>query len=225
MLQLRSRRARWVALAAILVIVAGAIWAIIASLTSTTQHGPTDMTGRQVRLDPGTLPSAKVQRQMHAIADTGLRFRVPAVGLDVPVGQISVAAGQLTPPGLTSVYAVRNLGTTMTTPSKGTVYLVTHSLRGGGTAPGNYLIDVPGQKAAVSKGEAVFVGSTKYTITGTQLVKKTDIGTQTSLWTNTPKRLAVITCLEKPSGAPSTDNLVVYATLAARSPSSTTARR
>ncbi|GAA4168920.1 class F sortase [Gryllotalpicola koreensis] len=221
MLQLRNRRILWVALVAILVIAAGAAWVVSASLTHSTAPGTTDMSGKQVALDPGTLPSAEVQKQMHAVADTGPRFRVPAVGLDVPVGQISVAGGQLTPPGFTSVYAVRNLGTTATTPGKGTVYVVTHSLRGGGKAPGNYLTDVARQKAAVTKGEAVFVGSTEYTISGTELVKKSDIGAQKALWANTPNRLAVITCLEKPSGAPSTDNLVIYATVAKPSPTAT----
>lgn len=214
MTRARDPRSRWVALAVILIVTAGAAWSVAALLIpKSSPDTATDMTGRQVALDPGTLPAPKVVKQMHAVADTGTRFRVPAVGLDVPVGQISVADKQLTPPGFTSVYAVRNLGTTAATPKNGTVYLVTHSLRGGGKAPGNYLTDVTGQKAAVSKGEAVFVGSTEYTITTTQLVAKTDIGAQNTLWTDTPNRLVVITCLEKPSGAPSTDNLVVYATL------------
>ena len=49
------------------------------------------------------------------------------------------------------------------------------SRSGRGKAPGNYLTDVADQKAALSAGDAVFVGSTEYTVTGTQLVKKSDI--------------------------------------------------
>jgi len=201
-----------VALAAVLVIAAGATWSVTALLPHHSS-GAHDLEGNSVALDPGTLPAPKVQQQMHAVADTGTRFKVPAVGLDVPVGQISVVGGQLTPPGFTSVYAVRNLGTTAADPGKGTVYVVTHSLRGGGKAPGNYLTDVARQKAAVSAGESVFVGSTEYAVTRTQLVKKSDIDAQKTLWADTPNRLAIITCLEKPSGAPSTDNLIVYAAL------------
>jgi len=206
-----------VALAAILVIAAGVTWSLTAPLRHPSPEAR-DMEGNAVALDPGTLPSAKLQQQMHPVAETGERFRVPAVGLDVPLGRISVAGGQLTPPGFTSVYAVRNLGTTPAAPSKGTVYVVTHSLRGGGRAPGNYLTDVTDQKAAVRAGEAVFVGSTEYTVTGAQLVRRGDIGAQTALWTDTPNRLAVITCLEKPSGAPSTDNLIIYASLVTPTP-------
>jgi hypothetical protein len=152
---------------------------------------------------------------MHAVTATGTRFRVPAVGLDVPLGLLSVVDGQLTPPGFTSVYEVRNLGTSLSEPGSGTVYLVTHSLRGGGRAPGNYLTDVADQKAAVTAGEEIDVGSVRYTVTGTQLITKRSIGAQNALWADTPGRLAVITCLEKPSGAPSTDNLVIYGTLVA----------
>ncbi|GAA4160641.1 hypothetical protein GCM10022286_16970 [Gryllotalpicola daejeonensis] len=210
---LHKPRILWVALAGILAITVGATWAITASLSPPAAGSLTDMTGKHVALDPGTLPPAKVRKQMHAIADTGPRFRVPSVGLNVPLGAISVAGGQLTPPGFTSVYAVRNLGTTRTAPGKGTLYVVTHSLRGGGKAPGNYLTDISRQQAAVKPGDVVFVGSTEYTIATSTLVKKTDIAAQNTLWANTPNRLAIITCLEKPTGVPSTDNLIIYAKL------------
>ncbi len=171
-----------------------------------------DMHGNAVSVDPGTLPSTAVRDQMNATVDTSERIIVPSVKLNAPLGSISAVNGVLTPPGFTSVYAVRNVGARVTSPDSGTVFLVTHSLRGGGVAPGNYLIDVAQHKAAVRAGAEIIVDGTDYSVTGSQTIAKPKIGDDPELWADIPGRLVIITCLQLSTGQPSVDNLVITAT-------------
>lgn len=204
----------WVAGFAAAAMIAGGI-GVGASLTRhpTVPAGAEhDMRGDPVTVDPGTLPSADARKQMNATVDTHDRIVVPSVKLDAPLGAITAVDGVLTPPGFTSVYAVRNVGARLTSPDSGTVFLVTHSLRGGGIAPGNYLIDVQHQSAAVKVGAKVFVDGTSYTVTGSQAIAKPKIGDDPQLWADVPDRLVIITCLQLPSGKPSVDNMIITAT-------------
>jgi hypothetical protein len=170
------------------------------------------MRGNAVTIDPGAVPIKAVRDQMDASADTGARIVVPSVKLNAPLGAITAVDGVLTPPGFTSVYAVRNVGARVSSPDSGTIYLVTHSLRGGGIAPGNYLIDVNRHRAAVKVGAAIIVDGTTYTVTGSQAIAKPKIGDDPNLWSDIPDRLVIITCLQLPSGEPSVDNMVIIAT-------------
>lgn len=170
------------------------------------------MRGEAVAVDPGTLPSKDVRDRMNATVDTGGRIIVPSVKLNAPLGAITAVDGVLTPPGFTAVYAVRNVGARETSPDSGTVFLVTHSLRGGGTAPGNYLIDVDRQRAAVEVGARIIVDGTSYSVTGSRSIAKPRIGDDPGLWADVPGRLVIITCLQLPSGRPSVDNMVITAT-------------
>lgn len=197
---------------AILALLVGSI-GITTSLTgNTVTEGPRDLQGNTVTLDPGTLPKASIRNQMNATADEGERLIVPAVGLDAPIGAITAVDGILTPPGFTSAYAVRNIGADITNPNDGTIFLVTHSLRNGGVAPGNYLIDVQNGTAAVKRGDEIIVAGTTYAITDTISIPKPKIGANPDLWASTPGRLVIITCLQLPSGKPSTQNMVIIAT-------------
>lgn len=178
-------------------------------LAATPAPTATDLAGNVVALDPGiTSPPGS-----DAVEDTGERFRVPSVDLDVSLGAVSEVDDQITPPGFGSVYVVRNRGVGLHDAEQGTVYAVTHSLRGGGKAPGNALIDVRNKKAAVDVGALVEVGDRTYEVTETLRVTKDKLPTTSDLWADTPGRLVLITCLQNSEGKPSTDNLITVAQL------------
>jgi hypothetical protein len=168
-----------------------------------------DLRGRSVTLDPGETPIPAAESR--ATADTGERLVVPSVGLDVPVGALNAVAGQITPPGFTSAYWVRNLGVPVSASNKGTVFVVMHSLRGGAVGPGNYLTDVIHQRSKVADGAAVTIAGSRFTVTGSTLVSKSQIASAADVWADTPNRLLLITCLENADGTPSTENLVITA--------------
>jgi hypothetical protein len=169
----------------------------------------TDMTGRTVMLEPGATPA--VASTADAVDSAGARLVVPAAGLDVPLAAMSTAGGEITPPGFTSAYVVRDLGTTLAAPSGGTLFVAMHALRGGGRGPGNHLQDIATGKATVEPGDRVTVGNVTYAVTGATTVGKTAIAADAGVWANTPDRLVLITCLEKPDGSPSTSVLVIEA--------------
>lgn len=174
-------------------------------LTNQRSSSPEDLKGNHVQAEEPPVPGAS------ATPDIGARFIVKSVGLDVPLGALNVAGGVVTPPGFTSAYWIRNEGVPVTAPSKGTVFVVMHSLRNGGVGPGNYLIDVAHRKAKVAEGAVIQVEGTSYRVTDTESVAKTQLGAQAKIWTNTPNRLVVITCLQRPEGGPSVDNMVIQA--------------
>ncbi|WP_052226245.1 class F sortase [Microbacterium mangrovi] len=178
-----------------------------------------DMRGNTVQLDPGATPEPSAS----ARPDDGGRLIVASVGLNVPLGSLSAVNGSIVPPGFTSAYWVRNVGVPLSAAKSGTVYVVMHALRNGGMGPGNYLTDIERQRSKVAEGAAVDVDGVKYTVTGSQLIRKNKIAQSASVWKNTPGRLVLITCLEHPDGSPSTDNLVVTAELAS-APTPQTAR-
>lgn len=203
----------------VVAILAGVIGLVITAgllLTSGTLTAPanttpptgavTDMRGRPVT--PETAPDP----EQHAAADTGTVVSVPAVGLRVPLGALSAVHGQITPPGFTSLYWVRNTGIDWTTPTQGTVFLVTHSLRGGGTAPGNSLYNTTTGTSRLHPGDTITIGDTSWHVTTTTTTPKDRLAADSSIWANTPNRLVLITCLETPDGKLSTSNFIVQAT-------------
>jgi hypothetical protein len=210
-----TKKARTVFITVLAVGVAGLIIGVLGALgtlTPTAQTVP-DLQGNQVHVDPGTLPSAKTQKAMRAVPDIGQRLKVPSVGLDVRLGELSEADNTITPPGFDSAYLVRNLGASLDRPGQGTLYVVAHSVRGGGIGPGNYLIDVEHGTARVKPGATVQVGDHTYVVTGSKTIDKDRLPDDPAMWANTPRRLVLITCLQRPSGAPSSDNLIITATL------------
>jgi hypothetical protein len=189
-----GRRRRWVFLtvgAATALALAGSILGFVM-----TQSGPVDLEGNRVQAEE----------------DTGGQFVVKSVGLDVPLGALNAVGGEVVPPGFTSAYWIRNEGVPIKKAKKGTVFVVMHSLRNGGVGPGNYLIDVKHQKAKVGLGTKVQVDGVTYKVTGSQAVKKTDLGRSSTIWADTPNRLVIITCLQRSQGGPSVDNMVIQAT-------------
>ncbi|WP_017936177.1 class F sortase [Nocardioides sp. Iso805N] len=211
----RGSRRRWLLLGSILAGSALVTGAAVSLVTTATDHpaGPVDMTGHRVQVDAGTTLSPRAQKAMHAVADTGTRFLVPSVGLDVPLGALDVVDNTITPPGVASVYWVRNLGVSLADARQGTVFLATHSMRGGAVAPGNYLINVAEGTSALSAGAKIVVGGLTYTVTSTQAITKAQVPHDAALWANTPGRLVVITCLEVPAGTDPVENMVITASL------------
>lgn len=175
--------------------------------------GLVDMNGRAVTFDPGEYLSSETLQQMDVVEETGARFKVPSVGLNVPLGAMTMVGNEITPPGFASAYLVRNLGVQPEKASDGTVFLAVHSLRNGAIGPGNYLIDIENQKADLEPGVVINVDGLEYHVTGSTKVGKTDLGKEQSVWANEPGRLVVITCLQRPSGGRSLDNIVITAEL------------
>lgn len=113
---------------------AGIIW----QHQAPTADAPVDLEGNAVSLAPEDTPSEEVVTQMDvepgAEDEDGLV--VPSVDHAVPLGTLSAVDGEITPPGFTEAYWVRNLGVPVDEAEDGTVYLVTHSVQDG-YAPGS----------------------------------------------------------------------------------------
>lgn len=167
---------------------------------------PRDLAGNPVQVD-GPEPDPRAS----ASPDGTGRFQAPSVALDVPLGSLDVVDDQLEPPGFASAYWVRNLGVAPADAATGTVFVVMHSLRGGGVAPGNALIDVDGERARIAQGAEVVVDDVRYRVVRTETVDKTAISHDAGVWADTPGRLVVITCLQRPDGRASTENMVIEA--------------
>ena len=201
--------------ATILVIVGGLAGVGVWNVMNWQQHR--DMSGSIVVADPDSLPvTADEMRQVNGVDTTPdqKRFEVPAVGLDVPLGLMNTTVtGYIKPPGFTSAYVVRDLGTGLTDPTAGTTYVAMHALAKG-TGPGNALIDVPDQSVAVKAGDEITVGTWTYVVTQTAVIPKPELGNDPGLWDGTvPGRLVVITCMANPAYASAKDNVVIIATL------------
>ena len=182
---------------------------LLAPHTSTVSEdlASTDLAGNAVQVDgPAPNPSASATPSGEG------RFEAPSVGLDVPLGSLDVVDNELEPPGFTSAYWVRNLGVAPADSANGTVFVVMHSLRNGGEGPGNALIDVDNGKARIASGASIAVDDVEYHVVSTETVDKGQISRDKSVWADTPGRLVVITCLQRPDGAASTDNMVIEAT-------------
>lgn len=206
----RGRLVGWIGVVCAAVVVLAGTAAILAWMSQETSQGPRDMQGRPVHAEVVAAPSAVAQ--MH-VASTGIRFRAPTVGLDVPLLSMGAPGGVINPPGFTSVYQVRGYGVDVDHATTGTVYVATHSLANGGRAPGNALTDVKTATSRLAAGDVLQVGARSYRVTGSQLVGKTALPTASWVWRSDPRRLVVITCMERPDGQASTQNLIITATL------------
>jgi len=172
--------------------------------------GLTDLRGNQVRLEPEVGAALPAASDATATDD---RFVVASVGLDVPLGELSVVDGDVTPPDFGSAFRIRDEGVPLVAAETGTVFVVMHSLRGGGVAPGNLLIDVDTGSAEVAVGATIQVGARTYTVQGWDTVDKSRLAATSDVWAAVPGRLVVITCLQRVDGGPSVENMVITATL------------
>ncbi len=184
---------------------------ILGATGAFTPHpaGPLDLHGHAVQYDPDATPHPSAS----ATPSGSGRIVAKSVGLNVPLGSLDAVDGVVTPPGFTSGYLIRNYGVTPDRAGLGAVYVVMHSLRNGAVGPGNALIDVAHKRAKIQKGATITVDDIAYRVTGTKAVTKTQLP-DSDIWAAGPNELVVITCLQRPEGGPSIDNMVITATRA-----------
>lgn len=103
------------------------------------------------------------------------------------------------------------MGVPLTQGTQGTVFVVMHSIRGGGIGPGNFLFNKKAGTSAVPDGSMIDIGGASYRVTGWKAIPRGGLATDAEVWANTPGRLVVITCLQHANGSPSTDNMVIIA--------------
>ncbi|MGP9694269.1 class F sortase [Brachybacterium sp. AOP25-B2-12] len=210
----RSGRALTIVLAvlSVLAVVAGAV--MLTHQAVETSEAPKDLDGNAVQLEPADVPPPEVADRMEvqdAPAQGGPRLAIPSASLDVPLGSLLAVDGEITPPGFTQAYAVRNLGVGTEHAADGTVYVVMHSVQHG-NAPGNAVIDVDTGAVSVADGAKIQVGDLHYTVTGSLTVGKGELASRADLWSDDPGRLVLITCLQRTEGR-SLDNAVIIAQL------------
>lgn len=159
------QRELWLRFGAVVVAAAAVIVAVSLILIGLGQPTPVkDMRGNPVRLSGKPLTSDQMRRMSVKPADK--RFIVASVGLNVPLLTLNEVDGLITPLGFTSAYQIRNFGDSLSEASHGTVFVVMHSIRGGGTGPANYLIDVTTGESALRVGATIQVGNLTYLVSG-----------------------------------------------------------
>lgn len=157
-------------------------------------------------------------RAMNQVSNIGIRFGIPSVGLDVPLGEMTVVDDVIEPTNFTSVFAVRNMGVPYTETHTGTTYLATHALdvrpdgnilsySPGGLAPGNFFFDTETDTMRVNEGSEITIGDHRFAVTGSERIGKGVIAKEKELWDESiPNRLVILLCHPD-----SNDNHVVYA--------------
>jgi hypothetical protein len=210
----RSRRAprRSVLVLFLVLFLAGVV--LVASSLVLRAGTPVDLEGNAVALGEGDVPDAGVIAEMDVVADSGLRFTVPALGMDVPMGELSVVRSALTPPGFVQAYRVRNLG----------VGLDQAVRRDGvrGDALGQSRVrpgQLPlrrGERHRPRDGGGRDDGGGHRLRGGWLAAHRQDRPADhgQALWTDEPGRVVVITCLQRTQGR-SLQNLVITGHLAA----------
>ena len=203
-------------------------WGAISNTLFPPANAQLDMRGNIVIPDDDAVvedPTAK--------EDIGLGFTVVTKPddktiLNVPLGEARQINGRIAPPGFKSVYWIKNLGVSLDKAEDGTFYTAAHSLRNGGWAPGNALINIEAGEATVHPGDLIYIGDCEtlpapgttsktcrtYSVTETRVIPKPQVGGAGELWDEKePGRLIVFTCLQNPQNRPSTDNMIVIGTL------------
>ena len=189
-------------------------------------HGLVDISGNPIipddpdMFDPSVSAAADQVDQITPSPDSsgaggggGLRFQVPSLNMNVPLGAINAVNDSLNPANYTNAFWVRNLGVSYDDPSSGTVYVVMHSARTPGYGPGNYFFNEDKQIIYLNPGDQIVVAGHTYAFQKWTSVNKPDLPGDTDLWTPTPGRLVIITCLQNPQHTESEVNLVIYAQL------------
>ncbi len=203
----RRRSGRVLVAASAILGVAGLVLAALVVFAPKPAGHLVDLDGNAVALDGGAAVAPEVPLPTDGPASG--RFRVPSVGLDVPLGALRAVGDVIEPPDFVRAFLVADRGARPDAPESGTVFVVMHSLRGGGRAPGNLLMDPSSSAARVAPGVLIEVAGTRYTVTGSRLVDKPQLASDADVWRNAPGRLVVITCQQLVSGKRSVQNLVI----------------
>lgn len=138
------------------------------------------------------------------------RFVAPSVGLDAPLGEISIPGSNvINPPDFKHVFLFREYGD-VDDDDSGTVYAATHSLKGS-DSPGNYLIDIDDAEPTLHADDEIEVDGQGYTVVESKKLSKTELPGDADVWnTKVDNRLVLITCLQRTAGK-SVDNVVTTA--------------
>ena len=212
----RSRGWGWLVVGfAALVVAVALITTGIGALSSGARAGDglRDMNGNPVQFDAGETPAP--QPAQTADATTNGRFAVPLVGLDVPLGVMSVVGGEVVPPTFDSAFWVSGLGVSPDQAASGTLFVAMHALRNGAVGPGNSLIDIDAARSRLEVGTKVSVGALRYEVTGSAVIPRDEIAARAEVWADEPGRLVIITCLQRPDNHPAVANVVITARLVA----------
>lgn len=166
-----------------------------------------------------TSSSASPSRQAPSSASppaSSVHVQVPSVGLDLPLFPLSVPDGVIDPPLLTAGYWLQGYGapTGSAKDADNTVYLAAHSTNRGSSGF-DALLSADHRSAAVQAGATIQVstaaGTASYTVERTARYDTDELATASEVWQDVPGRLVLITCLTPTSYAPTTEDLVVFA--------------
>ncbi len=145
---------------------------------------------------------------------------VPAVGVQAKVLSIDPSDGALNPPTLNEAYLIAPYGKPGS--KDNTVYITGHSWDRG-KAVFNPLFDRKAQTTEVRKGDEIVVTTPEadftYVVQKTKRYPRRTLSGADEVWRKVPDRLLLITCFQPNDGGEAQDNLVVYATLDASTPS------
>jgi len=156
--------------------------------------------------DPNATSPAFLEAADMVVDSGGEGFRIPSVGLDIPLGAINEVDGVMNPANFVSAFWIRNRGVSVENASQGTVYIVAHSTRFG-KAPGNLIQS--NEQSLVKEGDTIWVDAAEYRVTGWQTSPQGQIGNIEELWANTPGMLVFVTCVLRNDHATPTDNLII----------------
>jgi hypothetical protein len=171
-----------------------------------------DMTGRiAVPEDQDNLTKEFLDEAEMIIDEGGKGFEIPAAGLNVPLGAINPVKGVLNPPNFTSAFWIRKIGSSPENGDRGTVFIVTHSLRAPGQAPGNFY--QRDGEVTLNPGDYIKVRDRVYVFTESEIVLKTELGRRDDVWANVPGRLVVITCHQNQGSGATISNVILYGEL------------
>jgi len=160
--------------------------------------------------DPNATSPAFLEAADMVVDSGGEGFRIPSVGLDIPLGAINEVDGVMNPANFVSAFWIRNRGVSVENASQGTVYIVAHSTRFG-KAPGNLIQS--NEQSLVKEGDTIWVDAAEYRVTGWQTSPQGEIGNIEELWANTPGMLVFVTCVLRNDKQTPTDNLIITAQL------------
>ncbi|KAB3519951.1 hypothetical protein GC425_08545 [Corynebacterium sp. zg254] len=144
--------------------------------------------------------------EMNQVTETGERFAIPSLKLNVKLGSVTSFNGVIEPLNYTDAFVVSDYSDGYSNPEDGSVTVVAHALDRGGYAPGNYVFNTETHKSLVEDGQIIAAGPGIFKITEQRTVKKADMPGQASIWNNQPRTLHFITCVPN-----SDENFVITA--------------
>ncbi|MCL1923811.1 MAG: hypothetical protein FWG15_08175 [Propionibacteriaceae bacterium] len=173
----------------------------------------TDLAGNRVQLeDPSALDPEAIAEADMVENEGGKGFSIPVAGLNVNLGSINPVKGSMNPPNFTSAFWIRKRGVSPQEADKGTVVIVTHSLRAPGKAPGNYY--QKDGEVILNPGDFIEVNDRVYSFVKSEVILKEELGKRNDVWSKEPGKLIVITCYQNKGGSgKTTHNVVLFGEL------------